>query len=73
MRNRNPFGDDLTDLLIVGAIGVAGYLVWRSIYPSQSDTYSAPTAPAIGAPSLSTVQNDASAYDVGQINLSGWA
>ena len=29
MRCRNPFGDDITDLVMVGALGVGAYFLWQ--------------------------------------------
>jgi len=50
-RRRNPFGDDVADFLIIGALGVGAYLVYRYFYPSQSDT--APGTP-VSSPGIST-------------------
>lgn len=49
-RRRNPMGSELTDVAIIGGIGVAAFLIYRFFYPSQNDTLPS----GAGSPSGST-------------------
>lgn len=53
-RRRNPFGDDVADVLLVGALGVAAYFVYRYFYPSQNDTQVSGPDPSTSPAAAST-------------------